>query len=78
MNDDQSRRDFLARQSTDPEFAEAIASARSMADAIDIAAQHGIHVSAATIRSLPLPLPPQADSGGDDPRAGRQERGPTY
>ena len=76
MNDDQSRRDFLARQSTDPEFAEAIASARSMADAIDIAAQHGIHVSAATIRSLPVPR--QADSGGDDPATGRPERGPTY
>lgn len=76
MNDDQSRRDFLARQSTDAEFAEAIASARSMADAIDIAAQHGIHVSAATIRSLALP--PQPHSGGDDPGAGRPERGPTY
>jgi len=74
MNDDTSRREFLARQSSDPEFAEAVASARSMADAIAIAATYGIDVSPETIR-WPWPQP-RAEA--DERDEGSAERGPTY
>jgi hypothetical protein len=74
MNDDTSRREFLARQSSDPEFAEAVASARSMADAIAIAATYGIDVSPETIR-WPWPQPQAEDDERDE---GSAERGPTF